>query len=303
MTRSSSESELPPIDDPFVVRPPPPSTERATTSKLAITSVLALLFGPVGAVCAVVFGIAARREIEAAGSRRSGYFLATIGAALGGVLTVAWIAGFGLLAWMHRLEDPMPSVSSTDEPAATAHGVDPAQSAGPSPPTAAQHTDPQAGGTVPKQTRLRHEGSVTIVDVGTGVSSLSEELAKQRAEAASKGETVVVMTTKDPCDPCRGVDRSLPDPLMQTALSKVRLVRVDIEVFKEDLEMQKMPTERYPSFFMLSVDLTPKDAIDGGEWDDDIPQNIAPVLGAFVRGKYTARRQTWQPPPGSGVRL
>ena len=43
--------------------------------------------------------------------------------------------------------------------------------------------------------------------------------------------------------------------------------------------------------------------IHGGEWDDDIPPNIAPVLGAFVRGKYGTRRYPWQPLPGSGMRL
>ncbi len=53
----------------------------------------------------------------------------------------------------------------------------------------------------------------------------------------------------------------------------------------------------------LGVNLTPRDGIDGGEWDDDIAQNIAPVLGAFVRGKYPARREAWKAVRGSGMRL
>ncbi len=32
------------------------------------------------------------------------------------------------------------------------------------------------------------------------------------------------------------------------------------------------------------------------EWDDDIPRNIAPVLGNFVRGRYTKRREQWRGP-------
>ena len=40
-----------------------------------------------------------------------------------------------------------------------------------------------------------------------------------------------------------------------------------------------------------------------GEWDDDIPVNIAPVLGPFVRGNLTKRREPWHPPPGSGIAL
>ena len=64
-----------------------------------------------------------------------------------------------------------------------------------------------------------------------------------------------------------------------------------------------MPIKAIPGFFLLSPDLSPKDAINGGEWDDDIPPNIAPVLGAFMRGKYAKRREGWHASPSSGIRL
>jgi hypothetical protein len=225
-----------------------------------------------------------------------------VGVALGAILTTLWGAGLGFYAWSRRMSDgpPMASASEPEPPRDTAPGT---TSTTPLLPPNAPRADVPPGGTAPKQTRTQRFGSVTVVDVGISTSSLAEELAKQRAEAATKGETVVVMTTAEPCDPCRGVDKSLRDPLMQTALAKVRLVRVDIGAFRDDLDQQKMQHERFPAFFLLAVDLTPKDSIDGGEWDDDIPPNIAPVLGAFVRGKYTTRRQVWQPQPGSGVRL
>jgi hypothetical protein len=111
------------------------------------------------------------------------------------------------------------------------------------------------------------------------------------------------MTTRDPCAPCRGVDRSLGDPLVQTGLRGARLVRVDIDVFREDLDELKIPYHAIPGFFLLSLDLTPRDGINGGEWDEDIPRNIAPVLGAFIRGQYTTRREPWKPLPRSGMRL
>src|SRR6185503_4671424 len=117
------------------------------------------------------------------------------------------------------------------------------------------------------------------------------------------GETLVLMTTASDCEPCRSVDAALRHPLMQTALGRVRLIHIDLDVFQEDLEALKVPTANKPWFFLLALDLTPRDGIDAGEWDDDIPRNIAPVLGAFVRGKYTARRKTWKPLPGSGMRL
>jgi hypothetical protein len=132
---------------------------------------------------------------------------------------------------------------------------------------------------------------------------LSDELAKQRAEALAAGEHLLVMTTKDACNPCRGVDRALKDPLLQTALTKTRIVRVDVDVFRDDLDALHIPSKRIPGFYLLSPDLTPSDGIDGGEWDDDIPPNIAPVLGAFMRGVYKTRRQAWQPIPATGISL
>ncbi len=157
--------------------------------------------------------------------------------------------------------------------------------------------------TAPKHTRVTQQGRVTVVDLGTEISSLSEELAIQRADAAREGETLLVMTTEGRCAPCRGVDASLSDARLQTALAKVRLVRVDVIAFHEDLEALRIPDDRIPGFFLLAPDLTPRDGIDGGEWDEDIPANIAPVLGAFLRGKLTARREPWHAVPRSGMTL
>jgi hypothetical protein len=156
---------------------------------------------------------------------------------------------------------------------------------------------------VPQRTRQQQIGALTVVDVGIDVRTLGEELATQRAEAYEIGERLLVMTTRDQCSPCRGVDLSLSDPLMQTALRGVRLIRVDIDVFQEDLDELKIPYQAFPGFFLLSLDLTPQDGINGGEWDEDIPRNIAPVLGAFVRGQHRARREAWKPLPRSGMRL
>jgi len=181
----------------------------------------------------------------------------------------------------------------------------PEQASAPSPPPPGP-TPPAAqspAGSVPRRTTLHRVGALAVVDVGVDARSLAEELAKQRAEASKTGEEVLVMTTRDPCEPCRGVETSLRDPLMQTALRGVRLVRVDIDVFEEDLAEIKMPASRYPGFFLLSLDIRPADGIDGGEWDEDIAQNIAPVHGAFVRRQYTLRREPWTTLPGSGIRL
>jgi hypothetical protein len=258
----------------------------------------ALLLGPVGAILAILFGWYARREIERSAGRRSGYALATLGMALGLVLTPAWGGAMSYLAWTrtlhaHPVAGPDPGPPRPDP---TAPSPPPASA---TPPTASPGTQLFA----PPRTRVEREGRITVVDLGRATPSLSDELARQRAGAAAAGDTVVVMTTAWRCDPCRGVDRALGDPLMQTALARVRLVRVDADAFQEDLAALRIPHSQVPGFFLLAPDLTPRDGIDGGEWDDDLAANMAPVLGAFVRGKYAERRQSWRPVPASGMAL
>ena len=294
----------PPIDDPYLLRAPPPV--RGGVSRLAVSAIVAAPLGPVGAILAIVFGWHARQELEqeaaAAGGRavaprRSGYGLATAGMILGVVLTMGWGGALSYWAWTYRYRsDP-----AGDEPSATA-----ATTGSPLPQPAPAPTAPRAVDAepfAPKYTRVQREGRITVVDVGITAQSLSAELAKQRAEASAARETMLVMTTANGCVPCRGVDRSLGDPLLQAALAGVRLVRLDIEVFHEDLDALKLRHEGVPGFFLLAPDLTPRDGITGAEWDDDIPGNIAPVLGPFVRGRYPQRREPWRAVPASGMAL
>jgi hypothetical protein len=305
-TEDRDLGDLPPLDDPYLHAPmaPPP----AKLSKLAITSIIAPFVPvPLGAIAGIVFGWSARRAIEASGGRRQGYGLATVGLLLGLVTTLLWgaLLSFGLWTSRYRAEGKTAQAAEPAKltepgrarvpPGAVPPGAAPPQPAAPEP------TKPSF--VIPKTTTSRREGAISIVDVGASATSLKEALAKERAAAASAGETMLMMTTGARCEPCKGFDRSLGDPLVQTALSRIRLVRVDIGFFKEDLESLKVPTSRIPGFYLLALDLTPRDGIDGGEWDEDIARNIAPVVGAFVRGKYTARREAWKPLPGSGVRL
>lgn len=298
--RDGGECDLPPIVDPYLIPPPSPKP-RTELSRLALTSLLApLLLGPFGAILGIVFGLEARRESDRYSARHTSHTVATLGVALSVVLTMLW---GGVLCYVNiasrsrvELAELMGAPPPSPKPAA-AHSATPAPAADPS----VAVPDPQVS--APKATQVRRTGRISVVDVGASTSSLADELAKQRAEASLARETVLVMTTSANCDPCRGVDRALADPRMQTALAGVRLVRIDLLVFHEDLDALKIPNQRYPGFFLLALDLSPRDGIDGGEWNEDVAGNIAPVLGAFVRGTYTNRREAFQPVPGTGMQL
>ncbi len=290
-----SDDDAPPLLDPYF-HPPPPSTAISDTTTLARNAVRVLLLGPVGAILGIVFGWDALQRIEREGGRRSDRVAAILAMALGGLLTMVWGGALSYLAWTHfyRAE---PVAAAAPPPV-----VPPEPFAAPrTPPPRPRPADPVPSS--PQHTKLQREGQITVVDVGVETPSLKEELARQRADASAEGETVLVMTTAADCAPCRGLDSSLRDPLMQSALAHVRLVRVDLYVFHEDLDTLKIPHERFPGFFLLAPDLLPRDGIDGGEWGDDIAANIAPVLGPFLRGKYTQRKEPWKPVTGSGVAL
>ena len=158
-------------------------------------------------------------------------------------------------------------------------------------------------GPVPRSTTSTSFGSITFVQLGVGEPSLRAALLRERASARERGESLLVVTTAARCEPCDGVVRSLPDARMQEALAKVRLVRVDVEVFAEELDALRLQRETMPGFFLLAGDGSPTDAIDGGEWGADVPENIAPVLGPFVRGTFSQRKRPFRPSSGDGTFL
>ena len=90
------------------------------------------------------------------------------------------------------------------------------------------------------------------------------------------------------------IDSALPHPLMQTALANVELVRVDIDEFKSELALQKMYEKSVPWFYKIDSTARPTDAISADEWDENIAENMAPILKAFADGTLTKRRNASQ---------
>ncbi len=156
---------------------------------------------------------------------------------------------------------------------------------------------------VPESTQSTQIGTIEVVDIGLSSAELKEALLQQYRLARTKGQTLLLMVTSTDCNPCRGVDKSLADPLMQAALRNVRLVRVELKVFREELAALRLQTNVLPVFALPGPDLTPRDAIHGGEWDDDVPQNIAPVLRSFLRGELKERRHGDWCPTTTGMHL
>ena len=139
-------------------------------------------------------------------------------------------------------------------------------------------------------------GKLTLVDPGTEVRSLAGLVKAQRALADSEHQKLVLWVTSVDCAPCNGVSIALGGRHLQEALAGVRLLRVDAADFHHELVKLGVPVEVRPGFALLDATGAPTDYVSGGEWDADIPENIAPVLGGFVRGTYRTRRNPWNGP-------
>ncbi|HWA74881.1 MAG TPA: DUF4190 domain-containing protein [Polyangiaceae bacterium] len=262
------------------------------TNTTAILAVFAGLFGScfcgLGGVLAIVLGLAARGEIARASGRESGSGLATAGIVLGGINLALVVLGVAVsIAMVAR---PAAIAALAPPPTPPFAGVAPA----PSTPAVPAPNPARAPFTREQGTRETSFGKIRVVDPSPGAVSLRTALAEQQKAARAEKETLVVFVVAPNCLPCNGVMLSLRDPRMQTALAGVRLVRLDASEFGAELLSLGVPTETVPGFALLSESLRPTDYVHGGEWDADVPANISPVLGPFVRGKYTARRHRYR---------
>ena len=260
---------------------------------LGILSLVCFGAGPVLGLAALVVGGLARRKIQLIG--RAGGQIRGGATALAGMMAGALsVLCFAVVLFVYARMIPSRSnahskLGSQSSPhAATATQEDPTSSGSP-----AAGEPPH----LPTASTLTQVGDVTVVDVAAGVPSLAKELDAQRTAAASHGERMLVETITGSCSPCQGLSKALGDAAMQRALRSVRLVRIDRDQFEEDLDELEIPSRPWPSFFLLDSDLRVRDAIDGDEWDDDIAANMAPVLGSFLRGTYTKRRNPWHHAP------
>jgi len=272
---------------------PQPSLKTSGTATLALAAgVLSFfcLFG-FGGILAIALGWIAHGEIERSQGRLTGKGLANTGIGLGIANLVVSVVAVGVLIAFAIRPDPRPLALAPP----IAPPVLPAPVSPPRPPAVAPHAEPaQADPNLP--TLPARVGKIAIVEAGAGADELEAQLLAQLHESAKSGEQVVLWTVTPDCEPCVAVGRALADARMQRALAKVRLVRADAATFTLELRRLGVPVDTVPGFTLLDTHAHALDHIHGGEWDADIPANIAPVLDRFVRHSLSSRRHPWARP-------
>jgi len=145
--------------------------------------------------------------------------------------------------------------------------------------------------------RERRVGDIVLVDVAPDVTSLDDELDRERARSAAAHQRLLVWLVVPDCKPCAAVESALGTRELQRALGRTRLVRLNAADFLAELDRIGVPVDGFPGFALLGADGLVTDYVNGGEWDEDTPENIAPVLKSFAEGTYTRRVTPWRGGP------
>ena len=253
------------------------------------------LFG-FGGLLAIVLGWIAYGEIERSEGRLTGRGLAGTGIGLGIANLVASVVGVGVLIALAVRPDVPPTALAPPKPVPVlpAPRLVPAPEPLPSGSAEVAEAEPALPNLPPRV------GKIAIVEATTGADALETQLLAQLEQSAKSGEQVILWTVTSDCEPCAAVGRALSDARMQRALSKVRLVRADAASFPGELRRLGVPIDTVPGFTLLDTHAHALDHIHGGEWDADIPANIAPILDRFLRHSLSPRRHPWARPLREG---
>ena len=130
---------------------------------------------------------------------------------------------------------------------------------------------------------------VVVLEPGSGV--LEALLQREVSAAAELGKVPFVQLTAEWCGPCKRLRASLGDPLMREAFAGTYIIQVDVDAWKPELERAGFDHPAIPVFFAVDGVAHPTgEKIDGGAWGEDIPQNMAPPLGGFLKPIVARRR-------------
>jgi hypothetical protein len=137
----------------------------------------------------------------------------------------------------------------------------------------------------------RATGALSVVEVWPSGTPLKAQLAREATKATAAGRRPFVYACSEILPPSIAIDQWLSDPQMQDAFADVHVIRVDVHEWGAPhseplLAGTGLTLDRCPVFYELDETGTVTGReIDSGAWDEDVPENMAPVLKAFFEGR------------------
>ena len=125
--------------------------------------------------------------------------------------------------------------------------------------------------------------SFTIVRIRKQNGALLTQLTAEAQKAKELNQSPFVEFDATWCPPCIAIDKSVKakDPLTMQAFEGVYLIRADVDEWGWG-DGKNFKFDAIPIYYKLDDGGDPTGAvIDGGAWNEDIPENFAPVLDNF----------------------
>lgn len=150
---------------------------------------------------------------------------------------------------------------------------------------------PQAQRSVPETTDFQDPipTGFTIVRLHPKDGDLNTLLAGEAQKAAALGQMPVVEFDATWCPPCNAINKAIREEneLILTAYTDTYIIRLDVDEWGwGDSRLHDFQFDGIPVFFKLDTEgRQTGEVIDGGAWEEDIPENIAPVMGEFFHGE------------------
>ncbi|MCA8829906.1 thioredoxin domain-containing protein [Hymenobacter pini] len=121
-------------------------------------------------------------------------------------------------------------------------------------------------------------------------SATNVDLPKLVSQRIRTGKTPILYFYADWCGPCRRYRESLPDPALQAALSKATLVKINIDT--DSIYSSLYNIQAVPTFVKIDSAGNVLAQITSDEWNEDVPEAIAPVMRGLAEGHtYDSRTQ------------
>ena len=129
----------------------------------------------------------------------------------------------------------------------------------------------------------------SIVRLHPGDGDLQIMLANEAQKAMAAGQMPVVEFDATWCPPCRAIEKAFAakNKLILKAYDGTYIIKLYVDEWKwKDGRVQNFSFGGIPVYFKLNAEgKQTGEVIDGGAWNEDIPENIAPVMDKFFHGE------------------
>jgi thiol-disulfide isomerase/thioredoxin len=167
------------------------------------------------------------------------------------------------LAACNREDGRAQPTTTTPPPATTPEPVPTDTAAPPDPTPPPEPVPPQTDASPPT------ENVATIIEVDAQAGPLSEQLTVIAARAKKEGRVAAVELWAGWCAPCKKLDKLIAAGTIGDALRGAILVRVDVDMFDDELNELGFRSPQIPSFYRVDGRGKPiGKPLAGGDWGE-----------------------------------